>query len=59
MITIGGTSNDSPDKWKEDDPWFRAIGVFDMVEVKWTEDFDPSKGDYDSPSDVKNWYQKK
>ncbi|CAI6091112.1 unnamed protein product [Clonostachys chloroleuca] len=58
MITIGGTSNDSPDKWKEDDPWFRAIGVFDMVEMKWTEDFDPGKGDYDSPSDVKNWYQK-
>ncbi|CAG9983608.1 unnamed protein product, partial [Clonostachys byssicola] len=58
MITIGGTSKDNPDKWEENDPFFKAIGVFDMVEMKWTEDFDPSKGDYDSPNDVKKWYQK-
>ncbi|CAH0045993.1 unnamed protein product [Clonostachys solani] len=58
MITIGGISEGGDASWRENDPWFRAIGIFDMVEMTWTEDFDPSKADYDSPSYIKNWYRK-
>ncbi|KAI2629353.1 hypothetical protein GGS21DRAFT_492277 [Xylaria nigripes] len=39
------------------DPWKYGIGVLDMTELRWTDSYNPDAPDYDSPAQVKNWYE--
>lgn len=52
MITVGG-SNDFPNK---PDPFPRGLGIFDMTELKWKDEYDAASAKYDSPQVIKSLY---
>ncbi|CAH0058145.1 unnamed protein product, partial [Clonostachys solani] len=61
MISVGGlgewrVKNES---WKSPDPWPNGIGIFDLTELKWKDEYDPDAKPYESPQIVQEWYAAK
>ncbi|KAF3351459.1 hypothetical protein VD0002_g4822 [Verticillium dahliae] len=58
MLSIGGVNHEPgmPDLWLDRDPWPQGLGVFDITELKWTNEYDADAEDYDSPEVIKSWY---
>ncbi|KAF9872633.1 kelch repeat protein [Colletotrichum karsti] len=60
MITIGGIDRswvDSAKFFKDKDPFPQGVGVFDMTQLKWNDQYDSSAAAYDTPDIVKSWYE--
>lgn len=55
MIVVGGT--DAASSWAKFDPWANGLGVFDMVDLEWKNQYDSGGRDYDSPQMVKDYYR--
>ncbi|GKT64881.1 kelch repeat protein [Colletotrichum tofieldiae] len=55
MITVGGrnTLQDRPDK----DPFPQGLGIFDITELQWKDEYDSQAAKYDSPEIIKTWYK--
>nr|CDP31338.1 Putative protein of unknown function [Podospora anserina S mat+] len=59
MITIGGYDESlrSPDRyWRDPDPWSNGLGVFDLTEMRWSNEYNAAAEGYKSPAVVKTWY---
>ncbi len=58
MLSVGGTDGDLgyPGSLRDPDPWENGLGVLDLTTMAWTNRFDPAASEYDSPSNVKEWY---
>ncbi|GJC84223.1 kelch repeat-containing protein ARB_01230 [Colletotrichum liriopes] len=55
MITVGGrsTPQGSPGK----DPFPQGLGIFDITELQWKDEYDSQAAKYDSPEIIKTWYK--
>ena len=69
MIAVGGAIlngtelvDDTPNNILPDhslpDPWPQGIGVFDMTEMKWRDNYDPKSQPYKIPNTLKAYYQR-
>lgn len=44
--------------WKPSDPWVSAVGILDMAALQWSDSYDATAAEYDSPKVVQDWYNK-
>ncbi|KAK1847130.1 kelch repeat protein [Colletotrichum chrysophilum] len=57
MISVGGTDGRAwPSSLTEKDPWPQGIGIFDMTEMRWSDQYNAKADAYESPEVVQNWY---
>ncbi|KAM0276761.1 hypothetical protein ACHAQH_006410 [Verticillium albo-atrum] len=58
ILSIGGVNHEPgmPGLWQDPDPWPQGLGIFDLTDTKWTNEYDAESDDYDSPQVVKSWY---
>ncbi|KAI1820760.1 hypothetical protein F4861DRAFT_542628 [Xylaria intraflava] len=58
MLSYGGVDGDNRTYTAPmtADPWTYGIGVLDMTELQWTDSYNPDAPGYDSPAQVKQWY---
>ncbi|KAF6838715.1 kelch repeat protein [Colletotrichum plurivorum] len=58
MITIGGINRKLgvPTFFKDRDPFPQGLGIFDLTELKWKDQYDAGAANYQSPAAVKAWY---
>lgn len=57
MISVGGTDGHAwPSSLTDKDPWPQGIGIFDMTEMRWSDQYNASADPDESPDVVKNWY---
>ena len=54
MIVIGGGNVD----YRDPDPLTQGLGVFDMTDLRWSSSYNSSAAPYNTPTLVKNWYNK-
>ena len=54
MVVIGGIN---PDNASIADPWPQGIGIFDMSDFEWKDQYNPSAAPYVTPNVVKSWYE--
>ncbi|CAH0027119.1 unnamed protein product [Clonostachys rhizophaga] len=61
MVSVGGVGEwyIGNETWKSPDTWPNGIGIFDLTELKWKEEYDPDAKPYESPQIVQEWYAKK
>lgn len=56
MITIGGRDTlERPTVAADVFP--KGIGIFDLTELKWKDEYDAGAAEYDSPQAIKSWYE--
>lgn len=58
MIVVGGqleSESDSSER-RDKDEWTWGLGVFDMHDMQWKDNYDPEAGPYESPAMIKDWY---
>lgn len=59
---MGGALNydesydDSVDPWRDQDPYPRGMGIFDMSALEWKDSFDAEAGDYETNKAIRSWY---
>ncbi|KZL86431.1 kelch repeat protein [Colletotrichum incanum] len=54
MITVGGSNKfQTP---PEKDPFPQGLGIFDITELQWKDEYDSTAAKYDSPQIIKIWY---
>ncbi|KAH9234132.1 hypothetical protein K456DRAFT_1723772 [Colletotrichum gloeosporioides 23] len=53
MIVVGGVSRKG---LYENDTFPQGLGIFDLTELEWKDNFNPAAAAYDSPPSVKSWY---
>ncbi|KAF4838027.1 Kelch repeat-containing protein [Colletotrichum tropicale] len=57
MLSIGGLASlESGEAWTVQDPWPNGMGIFDMTEMRWKDDYNADAAKYESPSVVQQWY---
>ncbi|KAH0432819.1 kelch repeat protein [Colletotrichum camelliae] len=57
MISVGGTDGRAwPSSLTDKDPWPHGIGIFDMTEMRWSDQYNANADAYESPEVIKNWY---
>lgn len=58
MITVGGINRKLgvPTFFKDRDPFPQGLGIFDLTELKWKDQYDAGAANYQSPDAVKAWY---
>lgn len=56
MITIGGINPNKEKPWEETDELAQGLGVFDMTDLQWRDNYNHQAPEYDSPKPVKDWY---
>lgn len=56
MLTSGGVSHEGEGRWGEDDPWQYALGIFDLTELVWKDEYDAKAEDYETPDMIRDWY---
>ena len=54
MLAVGGVEEEW--MWETPDPWRWSVGVLDMTELKWKDDYDGDAGEYEAADLVKQWY---
>ncbi|CAG9990955.1 unnamed protein product, partial [Clonostachys byssicola] len=59
MVSVGGlgywlVTNKT---WQSPDTWPNAIGIFDLTELKWKEEYDPDAQPYESPQIVQECFR--
>ena len=58
VISVGGINPtvQYPDYFTQTDSWAQGLGVFDMVDLKWTNTYDAGAAAYTLPSVLQDWY---
>lgn len=56
MISVGGTPISSGDQWSPPDPWKNGMKVFDMVNLKWGNQYIANAPAYETPAMIRDWY---
>ncbi|TDZ23877.1 Kelch repeat-containing protein [Colletotrichum orbiculare MAFF 240422] len=58
MVTVGGIYRPLgvPGFFRDKDPLPQGLGVFDLVDLKWKDEYDAGAAAYDTPDLVKSWY---
>ncbi|KAL0932015.1 kelch repeat protein [Colletotrichum truncatum] len=58
MITVGGINRSlTVSKFFQDkDPFPQGIGIFDMSDLQWKDEYEPEAATYETPEVVKDWY---
>lgn len=58
MIVVGGLPGFPAEAWAwdEEDDWANGIGVFDLTDLKWKDEYDPDAAVYMTPESVQKWY---
>ncbi|TLD30726.1 hypothetical protein PspLS_03076 [Pyricularia sp. CBS 133598] len=57
MLSVGGIES-----WENkfssgiSDPWKNGLKVFDMTTLKWSDTYDPDAPAYETPAEIKSWY---
>ncbi|KAL8367032.1 hypothetical protein RB595_007605 [Gaeumannomyces hyphopodioides] len=58
MISVGGTKVIGGKHYEDKDPWGNGIKVFDMVNLKWSNQYNSGAPAYESPAMIKDWYDR-
>jgi hypothetical protein len=56
VLSTGGVPSSNSSAWAEDDPWPYSLGIFDMTDLEWKDEYDADAGDYETPEIIRNWY---
>lgn len=56
IVVSGGVNNDG---WEQQDPWRHGLGVWDMSALQWSDGYNASAGDYETPEMIRTWYDEK
>ncbi|EFQ27055.1 kelch repeat protein [Colletotrichum graminicola] len=61
MVTFGGVdrmrwNDNSTNFFRDPDPFPQGVGVFDLTDLKWKDEYDADASSYDSPEAIKAWY---
>lgn len=58
VINVGGydRSVGDPGDWEDPDPWAMGIGIFDVPSMTWLDSYRPDDRYYESPEEIKAWY---
>lgn len=56
MLSIGGVDPQADKTWGTKDPFPQGLGIFDMTELEWKENFDHKAAAYDSAEPIRKWY---
>ena len=56
MISVGSTNPSGGGLGLTADPWNDGIGVFDMTALRWSDSYDATAAEYESPDVVKQYY---
>lgn len=59
LMTIGGGDPNLPAPWNSTDQFTNGIGVFDLVDSKWTTGYNANAAQYQRPKVLQDWYDKK
>ncbi|KAI3540189.1 kelch repeat protein [Colletotrichum filicis] len=63
MIVVGGRTTSKSvgnlEGWALRDPWPQGLGLFDLVEWTWKDDYNASAGAYRSHEEIQRWYREK
>ncbi|TLS31357.1 hypothetical protein PpBr36_02681 [Pyricularia pennisetigena] len=57
MLSVGGIES-----WESkfgtgiSDPWKNGLKIFDMTTLKWSDTYDPDAPAYETPAEIKSWY---
>ena len=60
VISFGGFNPtvSYPDYFNDTDPWPQGLGIFDMTDLKWTNNYDAAATSYALPSVMRDWYNR-
>ncbi len=53
MVSVGGVISAAQEAA---DTWPLGLGVFDLTEMTWKDNYDPSAAAHETPTSLKNWY---
>ena len=56
MVSVGGVIGAAQQQPTVADIWPLGLGVFDLTEMAWKDNYDPSAAAYETPATVKTWY---
>ncbi|GKT47929.1 Kelch repeat-containing protein [Colletotrichum spaethianum] len=61
MVTFGGINrwkwdDDEANYFRDQDPFPQGVGVFDLTDLKWKDEYNADASSYDSPDVIKTWY---
>lgn len=61
MVTFGGINrmrwnDNSTNFFRDKDTFPQGVGVFDLTDLEWKDQYDAGASSYDSPDVVKTWY---
>ncbi|KXH36540.1 kelch repeat protein [Colletotrichum nymphaeae SA-01] len=63
MIVVGGRTTSKSvgnlEGWALRDPWPQGLGLFDLAEWTWKDDYNASAGAYRSHEEIQRWYREK
>ncbi|KAK1961564.1 hypothetical protein LY78DRAFT_588434, partial [Colletotrichum sublineola] len=54
MIVVGGKVANKNAKGR--DPFPQGLGIFDVTDLQWKDEYDAKAAEYDSPAIIKSWY---
>ncbi|KAK2028033.1 hypothetical protein LX32DRAFT_640423 [Colletotrichum zoysiae] len=54
MIVVGGSDQRESPRGK--DPFPQGLGIFDVTDLQWKDEYDAEAAEYDSPAVIKSWY---
>lgn len=54
MIAVGGMVPDLKFTWQPRDPWPQGLGIFDLTEMQWRENYNANADAYETPRMVKD-----
>ena len=59
MIVYGGipASAHMARPWADRDEWTNGIGIFDLTELEWSDEFRADADQYETPKMVMDWYK--
>lgn len=61
MVTFGGIdrmkwNDNSTDFFRDPDTFPQGVGVFDLTDMTWKDEYNADASSYDSPEAIKTWY---
>ncbi|KAF3811302.1 hypothetical protein GCG54_00001618 [Colletotrichum gloeosporioides] len=58
MLSIGGSNHEHSFKvWANRDPWTRGLGIFDMMQWTWRDQYYATAAKYTGPEEIRQWYE--
>lgn len=41
----------------DDDPWPYSLGIFDLTDLEWKDEYNAEAEDYQTPEVIRDWYR--